>query len=178
LLHLGGEPLTARHGAVLAEMHAWLAARQPVLGSSDYNARNIVVDVPVGQAFFIEFAKMGWDWTERRLVQYTTCMGSGRADGSMRVLLDAEAVRLYAEESALADAAKALDYHQIFFMLSGAAVLCAALSDPLQDSSKSLLRAWPSPQARLRQFGAALARPLSDDDVAAPWRAVFASALS
>ncbi len=177
LLHLGAEPLTARHSEVLAEMHAWLAARPPVLGSSDYNARNIVIDASVRRAFFIEFAKLGWDWTERRLVQYTTCMGSGRADGAMRVLLDAEGARLYAEESGRADGAKALDYQQIFFMLNGAAALCAALADPMQDSSKALLRAWSAPQARLRQFAKALAQPLSSNEVSAEWRTIFATAL-
>jgi len=55
-----------------------LALRAPVLGSSDYNARNIVIS-PQGEAFFLEFSKLSWDWTERRLVQYTTSMGSGRA---------------------------------------------------------------------------------------------------
>ena len=57
-----------------------LALRAPVLGSSDYNARNIVIS-PQGEAFFLRVSKLSWDWTERRLVQYTTSMGSGRGSG-------------------------------------------------------------------------------------------------
>ena len=98
-------PPTREVQSALGAVHAHLAQRQPALGSSDYNARNIVVSTTGPTASFIEFAKLGWDWTERRLVQYTTCMGSGRPGAVMRPLLDARAARRYAEISLRSDAA-------------------------------------------------------------------------
>ena len=117
---------------------------------------------------FLEFAKIGWDWTERRLVQYTTSVGSGRADGRMRTLADAESARHYAETFARADGARALDYHKLFFLLQGAAMLCAALDGGPQ--AGALLLRWQHPQYRLRQFAAMLADDLSDDPLAAEFR--------
>ena len=171
--HLHLAPPTREVQSALGVVHAYLAQRQPALGSSDYNARNIVVSAAGPTASFIEFAKLGWDWTERRLVQYTTCMGSGRPGAVMRPLLDARAARRYAEISLRPDAARALDGHHIFFMLNGAAALCRALEQPKMERSKALLGAWDKPAKRLRQFTDALAKPLSDDADAARLRAAF-----
>ena len=154
--------------ALLQQMHGWLAARPPALGSSDYNPHNAVVDSSGTGVHFLEFAKIGWDWTERRLVQYTTSVGSGRADGRMRTLADAESARHYAETFARADGARALDYHKLFFLLQGAAMLCAALDGGPQ--AGALLSRWQHPQYRLRQFAAMLADDLSDDPLAAEFR--------
>ncbi len=174
--HLHRPPLSGAVRTALGAMHAYLAQREPTLGSSDYNARNIVVAEAGPTASFIEFAKLGWDWTERRLVQYTTCMGSGRPGAVMHPLLDAPAARRYAELSVRADAARALDYHQIFFMLNGAAALCKALEQPTLEWAKALLDSWDKPEQRLRLFAQALARPLSDDVAAARLRAAFRDA--
>ena len=154
--------------ALLQKMHAWLAIRPPALGSSDYNPRNVVVDTSSAGVCFLEFGKIGWDWTERRLVQYTTSVGSGRADGRMRTLLDAESARHYAATCDRADGARALDYHKLFFVLQGAAILCAALDGESQ--ADTLLSRWRHPQYRLRQFAALLADGLSDDALAAEFR--------
>ena len=102
-----------------------LALQDPRLGCSDFNARNIIIG-DKESPYFIEFAKLNWDWTERRLVQYTTSMGSGRDDGRMRSVLREEVALYYAEISGRSDGARALDYHQIFFLLNGVAMLCSA----------------------------------------------------
>ncbi len=164
-----GQPSDATEALrLLEEMHRWLAGRPPVLGSTDYNARNAVVDPEGKRVRFLEFAKIGWDWTERRLTQYTTSMGSGRQNGRMRSLLDAPAARLYAEVSECSDGARALDYHRIFFLLNSAALLCAALDG--EPYALALRQRWKRPYARLRQCAAMLAEDLSADLSAAEFR--------
>ena len=153
---------------LLETMHDWLAARPASLGSVDYNARNAIVEPGGTRVYFLEFAKIGWDWTERRLTQYTSSMGSGRQDGRMRSLLDASAARLYAEASGRSDGARALDYHRIFFLLNSAALLCAALDG--EPHAQALRQHWKRPLARLRQCAAMLAQGLSTDPSAAEFR--------
>jgi len=161
-------PLDAGIQPLLEAMHDWLAARPTALGSVDYNARNAVVEPEGTRVYFLEFAKIGWDWTERRLTQYTSSMGSGRQDGRMRSLLDASAARLYAEASGRSDGARALDYHRIFFLLNSAALLCAALDG--EPHALALRQHWKRPHARLRQCAAMLAQGLSTDSSAAEFR--------
>ena len=161
-------PLDAEMQPLLEVMHGWLAARPPALGSVDYNARNAVVEPEGTRVYFLEFAKIGWDWTERRLTQYTSSMGSGRQDGRMRSLLDASAARLYAEASGRSDGVQALDYHRIFFLLNSAALLCAALDG--EPYALALRQHWKRPHARLRQCAAMLAQGLSTDSSAAEFR--------
>ena len=165
---LGQSRDMARAVLLLAKMHRWLAERPPSLGSTDYNARNVVIDPDGTRVRFIEFAKIGWDWTERRLVQYTTSMGSGRADGRMRSALHRDAALHYTEISGRADGARALDCHQIFFLLNGVAKLCDALDGGPR--AEALLVRWREPAARLRQFAAMLRKALSADPVAAEFR--------
>ena len=161
---------------LLEAMHSWLAARPASLGSVDYNARNAIVEPEGTRVYFLEFAKIGWDWTERRLTQYTSSMGSGRQDGQMGSLLDAPAARLYAEESGHSDGARALDCHRIFFLLNSAALLCAALDG--EPHALALRQHWKRPQARLRQCAAMLAQGLSTDPSAAEFRSRLQFCLS
>ena len=165
-------PLRGHIRSSIERIGGELALRAPVLGSSDYNARNIVIS-PQGEAFFLEFSKLSWDWTERRLVQYTTCMGSGRHRGVMRSLLDARAARLYTELQGF-DALRALDGHQVIFLLNAAATLCAALDRPSEPAHAALLRAWQNPPQRLQILAEALGTPLSNDEQISSLRAVFA----
>ena len=171
--HLGWASPAARAGALLEEMGLWLASRPPVLGSTDYNARNLILDEGSGKLSFIEFAKIGWDWTERRLVQYTTSMGSGRESGCMRSLLDARSANLYQECSEGGGGARALDYHHIFFLLNGAALLCSALERSEAAPAAPLLALWKNPAQRLAQFASHLADGLSTDPLAREFRAEF-----
>ena len=170
------QPLDAGLRSLLETMHDWLAARPASLGSVDYNARNSVVEPGGTRVYFLEFAKIGWDWTERRLTQYTSSMGSGRQDGRMRSLLDASAARLYAEASGRSDGARALDYHRIFFLLNSAALLSAALAG--EPHALALRQHWKRPQARLRQCAAMLAEGLSTDPSAAEFRSRLQFCLS
>ncbi len=170
------QPLDAGIQPLLDAMHGWLAARPASLGSVDYNARNAIVEPGGTRIYFLEFAKIGWDWTERRLTQYTSSMGSGRQDGRMRSLLDAAAARLYAEESGRSDGARALDYHRIFFLLNSAALLCSTLNG--EPHAQALRQHWKRPLARLRQCAAMLAEGLSTDSSAAEFRSRLQFCLS
>ena len=178
--HLCRETPSTRASETLEEMGRWLVSRQPLLGSTDYNARNLVVDGVTGSVSFIEFAKIGMDWTERRLVQYTTSLGSSRDDGFMHCLLDADSATFYQAHSGRRDGARALDYHYIFFLLNGAELLCSALDAaraPAQAQAEAkprgarLLSHWRNPERRLGQFATHLTRALSADSLAASFRA-------
>ena len=169
-------PVDAGMRPLLEAMHGWLAARPAALGSVDYNARNAVVEPRGTRVYFLEFAKIGWDWTERRLTQYTTSMGSGRPDGRMCSLLDAPAAHWYAEVSERSDGTRALDYHRIFFLLNSAALLCAALNG--EPAAQALRQHWKRPQARLRQCATMLAEGLSTDPSAAEFRSRLQCCLS
>ncbi len=138
----------------------WLGARQPVLGTSDYRAANLVIEPIHRQLYFIEFAKIGWDWTERRLTQYTSTTGVGQKSGFC-TLLDKAALAQYA--SLDHDSARALDYHFRVFWLNAAAQLGQALEEPV---ATNLLQAWSAPSRRWQQLVRLLARELVTDD---PW---------
>ena len=64
-----------------------LADRPLSVGPIDYNARNIVLDESK-KPTFIEWSKIGYDWAERRLVQYLASLGAGRVGSSPRLLID------------------------------------------------------------------------------------------
>ena len=165
-------PAAARCRSLLDEILNRLTGRSPALGTTDYNARNIVIDPLSGRLSFIEFAKIGWDWTERRLVQYTACMGAGRPHGSFTSLLDRDAVRRYA--SAARDPgvrALALDGHHIVFHLNAAALLLEALERRSDDHHAAFLQAWQGPRRRLEQIAGALTAALSDVSLTSEFRA-------
>ena len=75
---------------------AWLGAldvivaSEPTLGSLDYNARNVVIGTD--DARFLDFSTIGWDWPERRVVQYFTGLGAYRSDGTFVSALTADAL--------------------------------------------------------------------------------------
>ncbi|MCY3760070.1 MAG: phosphotransferase [Gemmatimonadetes bacterium] len=163
----------------LDELCSRLAGEEPSLGSTDYNARNVVVDPGSGSVSFIEFAKIGWDWPERRLVQYATGLGAG-ALGGFAGLLDRTAAGRYAR-AAPGDRARrafALDGHHILFHLNAAARLCGALDRPGPEPHRALLKAWRQPDLRLGQLCAAVAAPLGDDTMTTGLRRQFARLLS
>ncbi len=172
--HLQCPPLSGAALDLIAALCSELARRPPVLGSSDYNARNIVIS-PVRAAFFLEFSKLSWDWTERRIVQYTTSMGSGRCNGVVRSVLNARAARFYAELTGDSGVVRALEGHQIAFLLNAAAALCEALEHPLESANAALLRAWQNPCERLQAIARALSEPLGDDEDICHMRAAFTS---
>ena len=146
------------------------------LGPTDYNARNIVLDTDIRSVRFIEFSKLGWDWPERRLIQYSTGLGAGRTGGTFRSALDAEICAEYAnspsewqkeEPSAILGR---LDGHHFIFHLLAAGNLIEAISS---SERPYLLDLWLDPQRRLRDLRALLARPLSEDGVVGDLRRCF-----
>ncbi|MCC7261741.1 MAG: phosphotransferase [Candidatus Latescibacteria bacterium] len=150
----------------LEQVCAFLAARPPSLGTTDYNPRNIVVEPALATLRFIEFAKLGWDWTERRLVQYTNTLRSGFGS-----LFDQDQVERYAARTD-EDAARALAYHHLVFCLNAAAMLGQALDAPGENAA--LLRAWAPLSPRLGQLVRCLRLPLSTDLWAVTIRKVLA----
>ena len=157
---------------------ARLSAREPSLASTDYNARNVVVDSATGRVSFIEFAKIGWDWPERRLVQYATSLGAGRPDGGFVGLLDRQSTRQYGTGAEGDDLAFALDGHHILFHLHAAAMVHRALQQPARPRHRALLDAWQRPWQRLRQLAVALAAPLTDDTRTRSFRLLFSEAVN
>jgi hypothetical protein len=96
-----------------------LAAKPLYLGPTDYNARNIVVSHD-GKLCFLEWAKVGFDWPERRIAQYLTSLGSGRAGALPRTLVDRWLVDRYGETMSWTDPASAvsdLDAHQLIYYI-------------------------------------------------------------
>ena len=152
-----------------------LSQREPTLASTDFNARNVVIDAVTDAVSFIEFAKIGWDWPERRLVQYATSLGAGRVDGSFICCLGPEALSHYARFSG--DGGGALDGHHILFHLQAAAVLCRALERPALPRHRALLQAWQRPRHRLRQLVDTLVQPLTVDTQATEFRWLLAQAV-
>ena len=124
---------------------------------------------------FIEFSKIGWDWPERRLTQYTTSHGAGRPDGRT---VSALTPALTARYAALASETRAasqteitalLDGHHFIFHLLAAQSLLDALPDPRHP----LLSRWRNPKARLAQLRQILETPLSADPRTAELRSMF-----
>lgn len=152
-----------------------LSGREPTLASTDFNARNVVIDSTSTTVSFIEFAKIGWDWPERRLVQYATSLGAGREDGEFICPLSPESIEFYAKNAI--DGAFALDGHHILFHLQAAAMLCRSLAQPSLPRHRALLHAWQRPQHRLRQLVNTLASPLTSDTPAADFRSLFSEAV-
>lgn len=165
-------------GLDFGQQASWLAlvARlgeaPPTLGALDYNARNVVVDKS-GMPTFLEFSKIGWDWPERRLVQYGTSLGSGRPDGLPVCLVDGAAANAYASGAAAwrgvleRDILTLLDGHDLVFHLVAAARLLQASADSRRSTR------WPNLDARLGRVMETLGRPLSDDDEIGCLRAEF-----
>ena len=143
-----------------------LSRREPRLGCSDFNARNIIVNNNRAP-YFIEFAKLNWDWTERRLVQYTTSMGSRVEKGSMGVLLCRNNLKDISDVASI-------DAHQIVFLLNGAAALCLVLDKEKRSLRKYFQRAqFHSLRGRLLAFAKALSEPLSLETKLCEIRSVF-----
>lgn len=161
----------------LNELLRFLEQAAPLAGPTDYHARNIVIN-PVTQSLrFIEFSKIGWDWPERRLTQYTTSHGAGRPDGgTVSVLTPALAARYVALASEYrtepqAEIAALLDGHHFVFHLLAAQSLLDALPDPRHP----LLERWRNPEARLEQLRRILSIPLCDDPRTTALRSCFES---
>ena len=161
----------------LTELLHFLEQAAPLPGPTDYHARNIVINPATQSIRFIEFSKIGWDWPERRLTQYTTSHGAGRPDGgTYSVLTPALAARYTALASEYraeppAEVAAMLDGHHFVFHLLAAQSLLDALPDPRHP----LLDRWRNPDARLEQLRRILSMPLCGDPRTTALRSCFES---
>ena len=138
------------------------------LGSLDYNALNIIVDK--NKVSFIDFSSIGYDWRERRLVQYLTGLGAHKENGNFVGLLDKESVNFYVETlsgEGFENGTTLADYHQILFYLIAIVKLLDALKAPEKRESVLLKRSWGDVESRLKRTIFLLANEsLSDDESA------------
>lgn len=176
LAWLGGGRMRPNVQAIVDEiwedMSNCLHNAEARLGSLDYNARNVVVngDSPT----FIDFSSVGWDWSERRLVQTFNSLGAHRSGGRFVSTVNRAVVGEYASQSAQGKSDESeirVDYHSILFYLSIIHRLLQAIAQPEREDSKSLLNAWGDAKPRLRQAIDLLAdTPLSGNPYAAQFR--------
>lgn len=189
LSHLDEKPMSASQADTLIETWNAIAVRLQLaptaLGGLDKNARNIVIadDTPT----FIDFASIGWNWQEIRLVQLLNSIGAFLSPPDQRAkfvsLLDRELVNTYAEwvcahreKCSPEEIAARIDAHHLLFYLSAIDQLLQALAQPEASESEMLLDAWGNTRSR---FQSALSHiidaDLSDDTDTAKIREMIGS---
>ena len=178
LSHLSDRPMSSIEKRTFAD--AWdvfangLQNVSTTLGSLDNNARNIVIREE--SPFFIDFASIGWNWQEMRLVQLFNSVGaflvSPSETGNFVSLLDRKLVNTYAEwvsthrESCPPDEVAArVDGHHLLFYLSVIDQLLRAVAQPEATENKMLLEAWGDPQKRFRSAIAHITGTHLSDDI-------------
>lgn len=160
LAWMKGGPMSSDQAARLDTIWSRLSNRLHratlTLGALDYNARNIVVDGETPT--FIDFGSIGWDWSERRLVQSLNSLGTNRASRNFVSLLGQEIVKEYVRQIAKdwegcsgTETAAQVDYHQLLFYLSAIYRLLQSTAQPESTKSKSTLQAWGDPKARFQR---------------------------
>ena len=178
LSHLNNRPMSSTEEATFMEVwdgFANLLRNAPTtLGSLDNNARNIVISEAA--PFFIDFASIGWNWQEMRLVQLLNSIGaflrSASETGNFISLLDRQLVDTYAEWVSMHRAAcppdeitYRVDGHHLLFYLSVIDQLLRAVAQPETPENKMLLEAWGDPQKRFQSAVAHITGThLSDDN--------------
>ena len=137
----------------------------PALGPTDYNARNIACPNPE-TATVLELAKIGYDWPERRLIQYTTSLGAHKPHGRIIGLLTPVLAQYYAHLASQLYSTPAetilfrLDAHHLIYHLF-AAHIC--LTTPH----------WQNIKTRIAQHKSQISQPLSDHPLINKFRAYF-----
>ena len=140
------------------------------LGPTDYNARNIVLS-DTHQPYILELAKIGYDWPERRLIQYTTSLGAHLPTGRIIGLITPEAAYTYAQSAAKYRPASenqiltTLDNHHLIFHLLAALHCLQASTSPHHP--------WQNIDARLHDIQIALSQPFSNFESALFFRNLF-----
>ena len=163
LSHLNNRRMSSAEKETLTDTWNVFATRlqhaPTTLGSLDNNARNIVIRDE--SPFFIDFASIGWNWQEMRLVQLLNSIGaflvSPSEIGNFVSLLDRELVNTYAEWVSThretrppAEIAARVDSHHLLFYLSVIDQLLRAVAEPEATENKMLIEAWGNLQARFR----------------------------
>ncbi len=181
LAWLNGEPMRPDEQAIVDEiwedMSNCLHGAAARLGNLDYNARNVVIDGD--RPTFIDFASVGWDWGERRLVQTFNSLGAHRSNGNFVSTINREVVGEYRCHMAPRGADETetrVDYHNMLFYLSIVYRLLQATAQPEREESKSTLQAWGDAKPRLRKAIDLLAdSPLSNNPYTAQLRGIVAA---
>ena len=178
LSHLSNKPMSLVEEGTFADAWNVFATRlqdaPKTLGSLDNNARNIVIRE--ASPFFIDFASLGWNWQEMRLVQLLNSIGaflvSPSETGNFIFLLDRKLVNAYAEwvsthrETCSPDEIAArVDGHHLLFYLSVIDQLLRAVAQPEATESRMLFEAWGDPQKRFRSAIAHITGAHLSDDV-------------
>ena len=169
---LSGEPAVSNLDELWSNLSQTLHRNSATLGALDYNARNIVMDA--SRITFVDFGSIGWDWSERRIVQFFNSLGSNREEGNFINLLNREVIGAYANRAvayrsdvSVGEIITLLDYHNILFYLSIVHRLPEAAAQPTSEKNRALLNAWGDPGARLARALEILANfELSDDSYA------------
>ena len=163
LSHLSEKPMSSDQADILIERWNALAVRLQLaptaLGGLDNNARNVVIadENPT----FIDFASIGWNWQEIRLVQLLNSIGAflstPRENANFVSLLDRELVNTYAEwvcehreTCSPAEIAARVDAHHLLFYLSAIDQLLQAMAQPEASESEMLLDAWGNTKSRFQ----------------------------
>ena len=140
------------------------------LDSLDYQARNILFDGEL--PYFIDFASVGWDWQERRLVQYFNSLGASPEGANFVSLLDRELVHTYAEwvvqhreNSSVEDVAARVDGHHLLFYLTVIHKILDATVSPRIRQNQVLVQAWGDLRLRYHQALSLIINTNLSDDV-------------
>lgn len=139
------------------------------LDSLDYQARNIVISNE--HPSFIDFASIGWDWQERRLVQYFNSLGAYRDEANFVSLLSRELVETYAkwvvqnrESCSVSGVAARVDGHHLLFYLSVVYKILEVTARPESNENQILVEAWGDLHKRYQQaISLIINTELSDD---------------
>ena len=144
---------TADLDAVWTLLSNRLRTAPPTFDSLDYQSRNIVISD--GTPFLIDFSSVGWDWQERRLVQFFNSIGANREGANFVSLLNRELVEAYAvwvtshrETCSPAAIAGRVDSHHLLYYLSVIHRILRAVAQPEASESRALLKAWGDLKAR------------------------------
>ena len=172
LSRLYGETESSDLDELWSNFSQTLHRNSATLGTLDYNARNIVIDA--GDSTFVDFGSVGWDWSERRIVQFFNSLGSNREGGNFLNLLNREIIRAYTNQAVTyrsgiseGDIFARLDYHHILFYLSIVHRLLEAVAQPEKERNRALLKGWGDAGARLaRALEILVDSELSDDSSA------------
>lgn len=157
--HLSKTPPTTTQVQHLDDVWNSIANRllsvQPTLGGLDYQANNIVIDEQL--PYFIDFGSIGWDWQERRFVQYFNSIGAYQEGSNFISLLNRELVDKYAkwvsehrENCSITDVVTWVDGHHLLFYLSIIQRILETVTNPEKSDNKILVEAWGDMKLRFR----------------------------
>ena len=158
-----------------------LRTAPPTFDGLDYQSRNIVISDET--PFLIDFSSVGWDWQERRLVQYFNSIGANQEGANFVSLLNRELVNVYAawvtshrETRSSTEIAARVDSHHLLFYLSVIHQILRAVALPEASESRTLLKAWGDLKARYQSaLMQIIHTDLSDDVYTAQIREMVAN---